>query len=127
MSLILSGRIALGGNLSLKTMPTPPPAVAITFTTPTVITDAGPGQLRAITVNNSDRFVSVGYLGGSAYPLYSTSTDGSNWNVPAIMNNSSNVAPMSGVAVNSSGLFVAVGSIDNNGVYSTSSDGSTWS
>ena len=52
------------------------------------------------------------------------------FNTPALMNGSTVVANINSIAVNNSGLFVAVG-IDNyaageNALYATSTNGSTW-
>jgi photosystem II stability/assembly factor-like uncharacterized protein len=72
----------------------------------------------SVTVNSSGLFVAVGYNG---YPVYATSTNGSTWTTPALMNGSSVAATMYSVTVNSSGLFVAVGYNDSNyPVYATS-------
>ena len=89
--------------------------------------------IKSVAVNSSGLFVAVGYnIGYNAlcyYPLYATSTNGSNWSTPAYMNGSTNAVVMNSVAVNSSGLFVAVGydaKCNTGPRYATSSDGSTW-
>ena len=48
--------------------------------------------------------------GSGLYPLYATSTNGSTWTTPAAMNGSTSRGVMRAVTVNSSGLFVSVGS-----------------
>ena len=76
--------------------------------------------MQSVTVNSSGLFVAVGY-GTNGYPLYATSSNGSTWTTPALMNGSSVYARMQSVTVNSSGVFVAVG-YDTNGypLYATS-------
>jgi hypothetical protein len=89
--------------------------------------------INSVAVNSSGLFVAVGYkIGYNAsyqYPVYATSSNGSDWTTPHLMNCSTTAANMNSVAVNSSGLFVAVG-LDSNSYgaprYATSSDGSTW-
>jgi hypothetical protein len=83
--------------------------------------------LQSITVNSSGLFVAVGKEANTNYPVYTKSTDGSNWSLVSRMNNSTNYAVMFSVTVNSSGLFVAVGlGTSNAPLYATSTDGSTW-
>ena len=104
----------------------------ITWTTVTEMPNTGPSNIfiNALTVNSSGLFVAVGYLNngfGNDYAAFATSTDGSTWTTPALMNGSTATAQMYSVAVNTAGLFVAVGYNDNNyPVYATSADGSTW-
>jgi hypothetical protein len=59
-----------------------------------------------IAVSGAGQFVAVGFGGG---PRFATSSDGSTWTTPALMNGSSASANQRAVAVNSSGLFVSVG------------------
>jgi len=84
----------------------------------------------AITVNSSGLFVAVGY-DLNYYPIYATSTNGSTWTTPFYMHEISIREPIyisdNRIVVNSAGLFFVLGS-DNygNSLYSTSSNGSTW-
>jgi photosystem II stability/assembly factor-like uncharacterized protein len=64
--------------------------------------------MMSVAVNNAGLFVAVGY-NGSNLPMYATSSDGSTWTTPAIMNASVTVIQMYTVTVNNAGLFVAVG------------------
>ena len=80
----------------------------------------------AVAVNSSSVFVSVGHSNNFS-PIYSTSTNGSSWNNPGLMNGSSSYARMNAITVSSSGLFVATGFDSVNApLYATSSNGSTW-
>ena len=102
-----------------------------TWTTPALMNGSTAGaNMDSVAVNSSGLFVAVGNIAYPyyPYPVYATSSDGSTWTTPATMNGSTTTAYMTGVTVNSSGLFVAVG-YDNNSnypLYATSSDGSTW-
>ena len=105
-----------------------------TWSTPSSMgSGANMATMKSVAVNSSGLFVAVGYnIGYNAlcyYPLYATSTNGSTWSTPAYMNGSTNAVVMNSVAVNSSGLFVAVGydaKCNTGPRYATSSDGSTW-
>lgn len=89
--------------------------------------------MTGVAVNSSGLYVAVGYNyangTGSGYPVYSTSTNGTTWTTPAVINGTTTFAYMMGIAVNSSGLFVAVGYNVSGGypVYTISGNGSTWS
>jgi len=104
------------------------------FTTPATISANVGGysaaQLRSVAVSSSGLFVAVGYGGpGSGYlPAYTTSTNGSTWTTATVMNGSTTATTINSVAVNSSGLFVAVGYLRSNTypVYATSTNGSNW-
>jgi hypothetical protein len=68
-------------------------------------------QMLSVTVINSiGLFVAVGNPGA---PVYATSSDGSTWTTPATMGSGLN-STITSVAVNSSGLLVAVGYDYNN-------------
>lgn len=101
------------------------------FTSPALVNGSTtPATLLAVAVSNTGRYAAVGsrQFDGSQLPVAATSTNGTTWTTPAVMGGTSSGALMYGVAVNSSGLFVAVG-YNSSGfrpVYSTSSDGSTW-
>ena len=104
-----------------------------TWTTPARVSGSTTTHwLRGIAVNSSGLFVSVGvdFTTNSAtrYPIYSTSTNGSNWTTPSTMNGSTTVAYMNGVAWSPTlNLFVAVGGdASGDAVYATSTNGSTW-
>ena len=66
--------------------------------------------MTGVTVNNIlGLFVAVGY---GSYPnpgYYATSSNGSTWTTPALMNGSGSAALMNAVTTISTGLFVAVG------------------
>jgi hypothetical protein len=103
----------------------------VTWSTPALTNGTTiPGSLRAITVTPSGLFVAVGFVfTGSPYAgIYATSTDGITWTTGYI-NNSSTAFAAFGIAVNSSGLLAAVGYnyLSAGSLYSTSSNGSTWS
>ena len=105
----------------------------ITWSTPAAMNGSTTtATITAVTVNSAGLFVAVGYTGSGtgSRAVYATSINGSTWTTPAIMNGSATTAHMQAVAVNSSGLFVAVGSIGNSTTlrtgYATSTDGSTW-
>ena len=66
----------------------------------------------SITVNSSGLFVAVGRKTNG--PAYSTSADGYNWSIPALMNGSTVSANMTSVTVNTAGTFVAVGTESSN-------------
>ena len=80
--------------------------------------------ITGIAVNAAGRFVAVGY-DNSNNPIYWTSTNGLSWSSPTIM--LSFYAGLKAVAVNSSGLWVAVGFGTTFATYATSTDGLTWS
>jgi BNR repeat-like domain len=105
-----------------------------TWTTPTRMDGySSYAIMTGIAVNSSGLFVAVGeiYDGSKFIPIYATSTNGSNWTTPAAAFSGTGAhqgtVPRS-VAVNSSGLFVAVAQGGNDGyAYTlTSTDGSTW-
>jgi hypothetical protein len=86
----------------------------------------------SVAVNSSGRFVAVGLGGDGAifteYGYSATSTNGTTWTEPTAMNGALGYASMNGVAVNSSGLFVAVGTKqDGTTIYATSANGTAWS
>ena len=66
-------------------------------------------QFESIAVNYADKFVAVGYIVGFDDPAVMESGDGITWSAPIRMNGSTSFAQMYGVAVNSTGLFAAVG------------------
>jgi hypothetical protein len=71
----------------------------------------------------------VAYPNSNNYPMITTTSNGSTWSTPARISGSSNTQWFHGIAVNSSGLFVAVGYDDTTTkypIYSTSSNGTTW-
>ena len=86
--------------------------------------------MQGITVNSSGLFVAVGFDNTTTYtPLYAYSSDyGNTWTAPAQLGASTGYI-MTSIAVNSSGKFVAVGNTPSfgNGVYATSTNGTTWS
>jgi hypothetical protein len=91
------------------------------------------GEFNSITVNSSGRFVAVGSRvhtpTSTNHPLTAYSNDGITWSTPALMNGFTlNSVNMTGIAVNSSGLFVAVGYHQTYGYFysATSTDGINW-
>jgi hypothetical protein len=102
----------------------------VTWTTPATMggtTTLANAYYSSLAVNASGTFVFVGSDQSANAPLYAVSTNGTTWTAPARMNGSSTIANMKSVAVNSSGLFVALGQNTNNyPVYATSANGSTW-
>lgn len=101
-----------------------------TWTAPALIgldgSNYGPkGYLNGIAVNSSGKFVAVGYSdAGNARPIYTTSNSGTSWTQPAIMTTISETnLPLRGIAVNSAGQFMAVGT---SGQYAVSNDGVSW-
>jgi hypothetical protein len=80
-----------------------------------------------IAVNTSGLFVAVGF-NGSFQTVYATSTNGSTWTTPALMNGSTAQVLPSSIACDSTGRFVAVARDDATGapMYATSTDGTTW-
>ncbi len=111
-----------------------------TWSTPVAM----PGQTiqfnpSSICVSSTGRFVAVGFETGyapyiaSGGPMYATSTNGSTWTTPARMAGVTTDFMVRGVAVNTAGTFVAVGSPYGvpipqiTALYSTSTNGSTWS
>ena len=89
------------------------------------ITGLTPGQTYTFTVQAYNYFG----LGPASLPSNNITIlfPFHGFNTPALMNGSSTFSAMNSVAVNSSGLFVAVGYGSNNyPVYATSSNGSTW-
>jgi len=106
-----------------------------TWTTPAVVSSPYYAEMWGVAVNSSGLFVAVGFDNGSGphqyRPLYATSADGTTWSTPATMNGSNASATMYGIAVNSSGLFVATGTSPGSSppeyaVYATSTNGSNW-
>jgi hypothetical protein len=105
----------------------------ITFTTPARINNFTSGfiilNIAVYNVGSYDSFVAIGYLSGTNYPAYAV-FDGTNWSNPTAMGGTTTASYMSGITVNSSGLFVAVGydnSTTNTPLYAYSSDyGNTW-
>ena len=101
-----------------------------TWSTPALIGSTPDTKVFSICVNNSGLCVAVGYNNpsfGVYNPVYVTSTNGSTWSTASttITSNStfySTSSRLYSVAVNSSGVFVAVGK----GGYTTSTNGSTW-
>ena len=102
-----------------------------TWTTPALMSGStDEARMTSVTVNSAGLFVAVGYKlsAPASAPVYATSTDGSTWTTPALMNGSTAAALMLSVAVNTGGRFVAVGinQPSSSPVYATSTDGSTW-
>ena len=101
-----------------------------TWTTPTQASTSLSCKFFAVTVNLSGRFVAVGSGNSTGYAIFSTSTDGSTWSTPALMNGALLIAQMQAIAVNSAGLFVAMGQYFNGTnyvtYYATSANGTTW-
>jgi len=118
-----SGRIVFVGANYFTTS-----ADGTTWTTPAPFSSAT-FSANAVCVNSAGLFVAVG-SDSSSGPSYSTSVDGSTWTPVANFNGFApgNVGSVNGVAVNSSGRFVAVGNINTYGssLYTTSTDGTTW-
>jgi hypothetical protein len=102
------------------------------WTTPTTMGGTTTASwMRGVANNNSGLWVSVGYIPSGFSPLgapvYSTSTDGVTWAVPAYMNGSTANAYMTAVTFTASAGFVAVGYDGSQvPVYATSSNGTTW-
>ena len=65
-------------------------------------------RMSSVTVSKAGLFVAVG-RSFTGQIVYATSTDGSTWTTPAIMNGYPNDYGILSLTVNSSGLFVAVG------------------
>lgn len=91
------------------------------------------GHMNAVAVNSAGLFVAVGYtvVAGvpfsSVPPVYATSSDGYTWISPALMNGSTVDGEMLSIAVNSSGVFVAIGvNPSTRPIFSRSTNGSTW-
>jgi len=100
---------------------------SIQFNTPTTMNNS----TSAVTLNSVaysaslNIFVAVGYNGAN-YPVFATSTDGSTWTTPALMNGSTTIAYLRAVSF-TYGIFIAVGF--NNStmpVYATSANGTSW-
>lgn len=82
--------------------------------------------IRVVWSSYHNYFLAVG-IGASSYPIYTTSTDGINWDTPAVIN-AITIGNVYALAVNSSGVFAAI-MIPNPGgypMYTTSADGTTW-
>ena len=82
------------------------------WTTPAPMNgSSGGAQMTSVTVNSDGLFVAVGvaWFPVDGYPVYTTSVDGSTWTALATMGSSATPQAPFGVAVNSDGLFVAVG------------------
>ena len=77
--------------------------------------------IKAVTVDYSGLFVAVGY-NSSIYAVYATSSNGSTWTTPALMNNISSDGVMTAAVMNSNRLCVAVGYTNTNNypLYATS-------
>ena len=106
-----------------------PIVTGIGMNAPTIINTSF-GQLSAVTCRQSDGlFVAIG-VNSNTYPVFTSSTNGSTWTTPAVMNGSNTAVSMTAIAVNNtSGLFVAVGytaGASGYPVYATSTNGSTW-
>lgn len=63
----------------------------------------------AITCSTAGIFVIVGSTTTGTYPAFTSSLDGTTWNSAITMNNSTTYAALTGLAVNSSGRFAAIG------------------
>ena len=102
-----------------------------TWTTPATMNGSTTGAyMFGVAVNSSGLFAAVG-RSNSTYGVAAYSTDGITWTTPALLNGNSTYFVMSTsqfITVNSSGLFVAVGTGTSSKPIATySSDGMTWS
>ena len=80
-------------------------------------------RMESVAVSSNGLFVAIGIDGNNdpAPGRFATSSDGSTWTTPANINNSSATNNINGIAVNSSGLFVVIGtdSVYGASTYST--------
>jgi len=105
-----------------------------TWTTPAVMGSASSGfyYMYDVACSSSGKYIAVGYYtttGSDGYCCFSTSTDGATWTTPTQMGSGASANwQMWGVAVNSSGNFVATGynNASSYAAFSYSSDGTSW-
>jgi len=120
---IITGTVGAGGLFSQSK------SSSISFAavpSMSVINSTTNAYMTSIAVNLDGLFVAVGY-NSSSDPLYSTSSNGTTWTTPSLMNGSTVNAQLNSIAVNSDGLFVAIGENDSGyTVSSYSSNGTTW-
>jgi hypothetical protein len=80
-------------------------------------------RMESVAVSSNGLFVAIGIDGNNdpSPGRFATSSDGSTWTTPANINNSSATNNINGIAVNSSGLFVVIGtdSVYGASTYST--------
>ena len=96
-----------------------------TWTEPAIMNNTNdPYNMNGVAVNSAGRFAAVGYDSVTLYPVAATSTDGITWTTPSPL--WSGQLLLAAVAVNSSGVWVAVGRDNTSPAYFTSNDGINW-
>lgn len=98
------------------------------FSTPAQMNGSTSAQImNRISVNSSGLFSSIGnQQGGSYYPLYAYSSNGTTWTTPAVISSSANSFLLDLAVSPVSNRFVAVGYNYPNPIFAYSNDGISW-